>query len=94
MANYRLSQAAKSDLLRIYRWGLRQFGEAQADRYYQELFDVFERIAENPKRYPETDIREGYRMYTAIRDTVYYRIINGSVEIMAILGKQNSKDWL
>ena len=94
MASYRLSENAKADLARIYRWGLRQFGEAQADHYYQALFDAFERIAENPNRYPLTDVREGYRSRVMQRDTIYFRVTDGVVEIMAILGQQDRQDWL
>jgi plasmid stabilization system protein ParE len=38
MATYRLSENAREDLHRIYRRGLRAYGEAQADEYYNALF--------------------------------------------------------
>jgi toxin ParE1/3/4 len=38
MANYRISETAKADLRRIYRRGVRQHGEAQADCYYDAFF--------------------------------------------------------
>ena len=38
MANYRISETAKADLRRIYRRGVRQHGEAQADRYYDAFY--------------------------------------------------------
>ncbi len=47
MATYKLSQAAKSDLKRIYKHGVREFGEAQADKYFEDFFTRFEEIAEN-----------------------------------------------
>ena len=34
MANYRINEDAKADLQRIYRRGVLEFGEAQADRYF------------------------------------------------------------
>jgi toxin ParE1/3/4 len=38
MANYKLTAAAKEDLRSIYKYGVTNFGEAQADLYYDELF--------------------------------------------------------
>ena len=34
MAAYKLAQAAKGDLQRIYAYGLERWGEAAADSYY------------------------------------------------------------
>ena len=95
MATYRLSENAKEDLRRIYRRGLREYGEAQADEYYNALFDRFEEIAEQPFLYPAVDdIREGYRRSVCGVDSIYYRIEGGTVEIMAIIGRQDVEEWL
>ena len=48
MASFRLTKGAKHDLARIYLHGLRRYGEAQADKYYNALFDRFDQIAEQP----------------------------------------------
>ncbi len=62
MASYRLSENAKEDLRRIYQYGLLEYGEAQADKYYNTLFDQFEKIAEQPLLYQSVDeIRKNYR---------------------------------
>jgi toxin ParE1/3/4 len=95
MASYRLSEQAKEDLRRIYRRGLREYGEAQADEYYNALFDRFEEIAEQPLLYPAVDdIREGYRRSVCGVDSIYYRIEGETVEIMAIIGRQDVEEWL
>jgi len=95
MATYRLTENAKEDLRRIYRRGLREYGEAQADQYYNALFDRFEQIAEQPFLYPAVDdIREGYRRSVCGVDSVYYRIEGETVEIMAIIGRQDLEEWL
>lgn len=95
MATYRLSEQAKEDLRRIYRRGLREYGEAQADAYYNALFDRFEEIAEQPLLYPAVDdIRAGYRRSVCGVDSIYYRIEGGTVEIMAIIGRQDVEEWL
>ena len=95
MGNYRLTEDAKADLIRIYRRGLRSHGEAQADRYYNAFFDRFEQIAEQPLLYPAVDdIRTGYRRCVCGVDSVYYRIQGEAVEIMAIIGRQDIEEWL
>jgi len=38
MAEYRISEVAKDDLIRIHQYGTLQFGEAQADKYFPPLF--------------------------------------------------------
>jgi toxin ParE1/3/4 len=95
MATYRLSEQAREDLRRIYRRGLHEYGEAQADEYYNALFDRFEEIAEQPLLYPAVDdIREGHRRSVCGVDSIYYRIESGTVEIMAIIGRQDVEEWL
>lgn len=95
MANYRISEDAKDDLKRIYKRGVHEFGEAQADRYYTALWDRFEQIAKHPYLYQAVDhIREGYRRSVCGVDSIYYRIENGTVEIMSILGRQDTDEAL
>ena len=94
MPNYKLSETAEADLIRIYRWGFEQFGQTQADQYFAAFFDHFEQLAEQPLAHPATDIREGYRRSVCGSDSVYYRIRNGTVEIMAIIGAQDANRWL
>jgi len=60
MESYRLSENAKLDLKRIYIRGLHLYDEIQADRYFNEFFERFEQIAEQPLLYPTVDeIRSG-----------------------------------
>ncbi|MFT4929961.1 MAG: toxin ParE1/3/4 [Phenylobacterium sp.] len=95
MDNYRLNENAKLDLKRIYLRGLGIYGEAQADEYYNELFERFEQLAEQPLLYPAVDeIRSGYRRSVCGVDSIYYRVSNGIVEIMAIIGQQDTGKWL
>jgi len=90
MAEYKLSEDAKADLIRIHHYGVRQFGEAQAERYYFAFFDQFERIAQNPYQYTAIDhIRPGYRRCVCGVDSIYYRVQNDVIEIMSIIGRQD-----
>ena len=95
MGNYRLSENAKADLTRIYRRGLREYGEAQADKYYESFFERFEQLAEQPLLYQAIDdIRPGYRRSVCGSDSIYYRIDGETVEIMAIIGQQDLEEWI
>lgn len=90
MGNYRLTIDAKADLKRIYRRGLREHGEVQADKYYNAFFDRFEQLAQQPLLYQAVDdIREGYRRCVCGVDSIYYRLDGETVEIMAIIGQQD-----
>lgn len=93
MASYKLSLMAKADLREIYRYGFFEHGEEQADRYYADFFVRFEQIAENPLLYPAVDhIREGYRRGVCGVHAIYYRIENDTVEIMRLLGRQDTSE--
>jgi toxin ParE1/3/4 len=95
MANYRITEDAKEDLRRIYRRGVKEYGEAQADKYHSNLFERFEEIAKNPLLYQSVDsIRIGYRRSFCGADSIFYRIAEDVVEIIAIIGRQDSDNIL
>ncbi|KZZ60124.1 plasmid stabilization protein [Oleiphilus sp. HI0125] len=95
MFTYKLSLNAKDDLKRIYEYGYSEFGEALADEYFFGFFSIFERIAENPYQYQTVDqIRQGYRRCPYRADTIYFRVVEDVVEIMAVLGGQELDVWL
>ena len=95
MGNYRLTEDAKEDLRRIYRYGVINFGEAQSDLYYDALFSHFEQIADNPYLYQPVDhIRKGYRRSVCGIDSIFYRVVDGTVEIVSILGRQDFDNLL
>lgn len=93
MANYRLSSAAKEDLIRIHHYGVKQFGMAQADRYFNTFFEYFEIISQQPYSFESVDfIKKGYRRCVCGSDSIFYKINNDVVEIMAIVGRQDLKN--
>lgn len=93
MANFKLSQAAENDLIRIHQRGIETHGEAKADQYFYAFFKRFEQIAIDPYLYPAVDdIRDGYRRSVCGVDNIYYRVVVGGVEIVRILGRQDTKE--
>ncbi|MGF1670183.1 MAG: type II toxin-antitoxin system RelE/ParE family toxin [Balneolaceae bacterium] len=90
MADYRISESAKNDLIRIHQYGIEKFGMAQADKYFYSFFECFESIALRPFSFESVDyIKEGYRRCVCGSDSIYYRINGDIVEIMAIIGRQD-----
>ncbi len=95
MANYKIANSAKEDLVRIHQYEVLRFGEFQADKYFNNFFDFFKAIAENPYKFESVDhIRLNYRSCPCGSDTIYFRVINSQVEIMAIIGKQDLENIL
>ena len=95
MSNYKISKVAKEDLIRIHQYGTQQFGEAQADRYFNNFFEKFKLIEERPYAFESADfIKPGYRKCVCGVDTIFYRIENNRVEIMTIIGRQDRIDNL
>ncbi len=95
MLKYRLTEEAKEDLRRIYEYGYQEFGVSSADEYFNSFFDAFVKISESPSIYQSVDnIRLGYRRCPHRSDVIYYRINKEIVEIMAIIGGQDTDVWL
>jgi toxin ParE1/3/4 len=95
MAKYRLSNEAKKDLIRIHHYGVERFGITQADLYFNSFFDCFEIIAKQPFSFESVDyIKKGYRRCVCGSDSVFYKINNDIVEIMAIIGRQDLNNIL
>lgn len=90
MSKYKLSIEAEQDMKAIYKYGLEKFGVKQADKYYYELHARFERAAESPLLYPSVEhIAEGLRRSVCGVSSIYYRVNDESIEIMAIIGQQD-----
>jgi toxin ParE1/3/4 len=90
MALYKLSNLAKEDLIRIHQFGVEHFGETQADKYFESFFECFENIAQRPFSFESVDfIKKGYRRCVCGADSIYYKINDGVIEIMAIVGRQD-----
>lgn len=93
--NYKLTKEAEFDLINIHHFGVFRFGEEQADKYYYSFFEQFDVICKNPYMFPQVDhIRKGYRRCVCGVDSIYYRINDNVIEIIAIVGMQNINNKL
>ncbi|MDD2387407.1 MAG: type II toxin-antitoxin system RelE/ParE family toxin [Bacteroidales bacterium] len=90
MNKYRLSNVAKEDLIRIHNYGMKKFGKAQADKYFDSFFKYFDIIAEHPFSFESVDyIKLGYRRCVCGSDSIDYKVNNEAIDIMAIVGRQD-----
>ena len=89
MGDYILNENAKEDFWRIYEYGRGTFGKSQAEKYYYMMISSFERIASNPLLFPVSLQNSNYRSCVCGVDTIYFKINNDVVEIMAIIGRQD-----
>lgn len=92
MKNYNLTNEALNDLRNIYWHGIRLYGEARADEYYDARLDKFDTIAAAPYAYQiASDLRKGYRRSVCGVNSIYYRVVDETVEIIRVLGRQDTR---
>jgi toxin ParE1/3/4 len=90
MAEFRISNTAKEDLIRIHHYGIKKFGINQADKYFESFFEYFEIIAQRPFSFESVDfIKKGYRRCVCGSDSIFFKINEDVVDIMAIVGRQD-----
>ena len=76
MPGFHLTQAAKTDLKDIGRYTQNKWGRAQRDKYLAMLDGCFQDLADEPLKGRDcSDIRDGYRKYSAGRHVIYYHPI-------------------
>ncbi len=93
MVGFRLTEAAENDIIGIAEAGTRQFGSAQARRYHDQLFAIFDLIAANPRMARERlEISPPMRIHPFKAHLVVYTIENdGSVLIVRV--RHGHEDW-
>ena len=66
---------------------------AQADKYFDTFFEYFNIIASRPFSFESVDyIKKDYRRCVCGVDSIYYKVNDTVVEIMAIIGHQDLDD--
>lgn len=84
---YKICSVAKEDLQRIYAYGFHRWGEQQAVKYFNDFFECFEKISQHPNVYQQVNhIKQGYSRCVCGVDNIYFRQVDGIVEIMTIIG--------
>ena len=92
MSKYKLrvTKDAEQDLNDLYSEGFETWGEKQADRYYEGLLARFDRMCVNPMLDRVVDeIRTGYRRSVYEKHSIYFVIIDDTVEVRAVVKRQD-----
>ena len=88
MAKYSLTNKAVDDLSEIYEYTYENWSEFQADKYYEELIDFCQMLAEKPKvgrNYEKIDF--DFFGFLANKHIIFYKILNSQeIEVERILG--------
>ncbi len=80
---------AEQDIIGIWRYSFENWGEAQADKYHDQLSSTFTVIAENPSIGVDCAfVRKGYRKYHVRRHLIMYRTNKTTLYIIRVLGDE------
>ncbi|WP_127471503.1 type II toxin-antitoxin system RelE/ParE family toxin [Thiomicrorhabdus aquaedulcis] len=91
--SYILNKQAENDLVALYIQGYQQFGEQQAEHYFQSLESTFELLAQFPTiARIRTELTNDVRVHSHGTHLILYRIANNSIEILRI--RHAKEDWL
>jgi len=83
--DYRLTPAAKVDLLTIGRFTYKTFGIEKRNIYLKKLDESFSLLATNHHLGLKRDeIREGYRSFPVASHIIFYRVGQDGIEILGI----------
>ena len=90
---FRVSRAARQDLLRIGRFTERTWGKAKRNHYLGQLDQAFALIGENDSIGKACDeISAGYRKFPEGSHVIYYRVTD-MVEIIRVLHERMDLDF-
>lgn len=85
MPEYRLTPAAKSDLIDIWNYTVEIWGEKQAERYLLDIETKLELLAANPqlgKQRPE--INPGYYSFPVGKHIIFYVKSDNNIDIIGV----------
>ena len=80
---------AEEDLIDIWVYTFKNWGEDKADSYLDELDNAFNLISENPFVGVNSDeIRKGYRQYHINRHIIFYFVSDEIIHVIRVLYDQ------
>lgn len=87
MAKYYLTYKAIEDLSEIWNYTYETWSELQADKYYYQLLEFCQEVADNPnvgRKYSQ--ITKGLRGFKANKHIIFYRLSGeNEIEVLRIL---------
>jgi toxin ParE1/3/4 len=93
MSGYELAAGAAADLLEIARYTKRNWGQAQAQRYREELSLALQRVSLAPERGKNRDtIAPGLRSFSVAQHVAFYIWRKDKVIVLRILHPRMNVD--
>ena len=93
MLRIRKHGRAETDLVEIWLYTCNRWGEAQAERYFDELDRSINRLGQYSELGKQCDhIRQGYRLLRINRHVVYYTVTPSAVHIIRVLHERMEPD--
>lgn len=93
---YRTTRQADRDIIDIYLWGCREFGQPQAERYHEGLAATLDLIAANPRVARErAEFTPPVRLHPYKSHVIVYLLDGRGVLVVRVLhGRQDWERWL
>lgn len=89
---YRTTRQADQDIIDIYLWGCREFGQSQAEHYHEGLAGTFDLIAANPRMARErSDFNPAVRLHPYDLHLIVYVVDDAGVLIVRVL--HGRREW-
>ena len=90
MANYNLSTRAQYDLVGIYKYGIKYFGQTPATQYLCELENFLIELASRPELAKDaSSISNFLKFYSFKSHVIFYMFDNDNeIYIVRVLGKR------
>jgi toxin ParE1/3/4 len=83
---YILSEIADEDLEDIFDFTMTEFGFEQAEKYLNEIEDVFQSLLFNPELgKARNEIKRGLYSFPKDNHIIFYRILNNHIRIVRVL---------
>ena len=77
---------ARQDLKNIWFYSFDKFGQAQADKYFDELESAFKTLQDNPQIGVICDyIRPDYRQFKINHHYIFYKISQQTIQVIRVL---------
>ena len=81
-----ISKKVVSDLEEIWLYTVEKWSVQQADRYYNLIFNEINYISKNSNAGKSMEhVRKNYRASKVKSHLIFYRVINGTIEVIRIL---------
>lgn len=85
MADYRFTDSAREDMIKIWLYTHQTWGDEQADRYQEQLHDCCQKLADQKSLDRHASGVNGARVYRCQRHYLFFLRENDDVIVLAVL---------